>query len=304
MYNQIAFNKRRTFLLFTLFLFVVIGLGYFFSLYFQSFSILIFAVIFSVVMSWFSYYYSDRVILSISSAKKIDKSDAPDLYRTVENLCITAGLPTPDIYIIPDQAMNAFATGRDPKHATIVVTSGLLQRLDKTELQGVIAHELSHVKNRDILLQTAVVTLVGIIALASRWFLRISFFGGGRRDSGRAGLLLLIIGVILSILAPIAVKLIQLAISRKREFLADASGALLTRYPKGLASALKKISKDSNRLETANEATAHLFISSPFKKAAGSNKRGTSWLANILSTHPPVEQRIKELDEMIPGEDY
>lgn len=304
MYNQITSNKRRTIFLFSLFLIVVIGLGYFFSLYFNSFFILIFAVVYSVVMSWVSYYYSDRIVLSISGAKKIEKSDAPELYRIVENLCITAGLPTPDIYIIPDQAMNAFATGRDPKHATIAVTSGLLQKLNKNELQGVIAHELSHVKNRDILLQTMAVTLVGIIALASRWFLRISFFGGGRRDNGRAGLFLLILGIALSILAPIAVKLIQLAISRKREFLADASGALLTRWPKGLASALEKISKDTKKLRTANEATAHLFISSPFKKASSGGGKKASWLANLLSTHPPAEQRIKKLSEMIPGEDY
>jgi heat shock protein HtpX len=303
MYKQISFNRNRTILLFSLFLIFIIGIGYLFSYIYDNTSILIFAALFSVLMSWISYYYSDRIALSISGAKKIEKSDAPNLYNTVENLTITAGLPIPDIYVIPDQAMNAFATGRDPEHASIAVTSGLLQALDKTELEGVIAHELSHVKNRDILLQTVVVTLVGLVALASRFFLRFSFFGGGnRRDSGQAGLVLFLVGIALAILAPISVKLIQLAISRKREYLADASGALLTRYPKGLASALSKISQDQNQLRTANEATAHLFVANPFKKKEGGKE--SSWLVGLFATHPPVEARIKKLSEMIPGEDY
>ncbi len=301
MYDQIASNQRRTFLLFSLFLIVIIGIGYLFSYLYQDMIILWIAVAFSVGMSWFSYFYSDRVVLSISGAKRIKKSDAPQFYRTVENLCITAGLPLPKIYIIPDPAMNAFATGRDTKHAAVAVTSGLLQRLEKPELEGVISHELSHIKNRDILLQTIVVTLVGLVALISRWFLQISFWGGGRKREGQAGMIMLVASIVLAILAPIAVKLIQLAISRKREYLADASGALLTRYPKGLANALEKISHDQHRLRTANEATAHLFISSPFKKKA---KETTSWLTALFMTHPPIEKRIKALNKMIPGADH
>lgn len=307
MYQQIASNQRRTFLLFSIFLIVLIGIGYLFSSLYQDPIILIGFVVFSVGMSWFSYFYSDRVVLAISGAKKIKKGDAPHLYRTVENLAITAGLPLPKIYLMPDPAMNAFATGRDDKHSTIAVTSGLLQRLSKTELEGVIAHELSHIKNRDILLQTVVVTLVGLVALVSRWFLRFSFWGGGqRKEGGQFGLIMMIAGIGLAILAPIAVKLIQLAISRKREYLADASGALLTRYPKGLANALEKISQDNHKLRAANEATAHLFISSPIKRRRREredNAQQGSWLTNLFMTHPPAEKRIKALNEMISGED-
>jgi heat shock protein HtpX len=307
MYQQIASNRRRTFLLFSVFLVVIIGIGYFFSYIYQDSIILVGFVIFSVGMSWFSYFYSDRVVLAISGAKRVEKETAPQLYRIVENLAITAGLPLPKIYLIPDPAMNAFATGRDNNHSAVAVTSGLLQRLDKTELEGVIAHELSHIKNRDILLQTVVVTLVGLVALLSRWFLRFSFWGGGqRKEGGQLGLIMMIAGIALAILAPIAVKLIQLAISRKREYLADGSAALLTRYPKGLADALKKISQDDHQLRTANEATAHLFISSPIKRRRGreTDARQSSWLTNLFTTHPPVEKRIKALNKMIPKGDY
>ncbi len=302
MYKEIAFNRNRTILLFSLFLIFVIGIGYLFSYIYDDISILLFAAIFSVAMSWFSYFYSDRIALSVSGAKPVIKRQAPTLYRTVENLAITAGIPKPDIYIIPDQSMNAFATGRDPKHASVAVTAGLLQALDKQELKGVIAHELGHIQNRDILLQTVVVTLVGLVALASRFFLRFSFFGGNRREGGQAGIVIFLIGIALAILAPISVKLIQLAISRKREYLADASGALLTRYPKGLASALRKISNDKNQLRTANEATAHLFFASPFDKSA--KGESGSWLSGLFSTHPPIEERVNRLEEMISGEDY
>jgi len=302
MYDQIASNQRRTFLLFSVFLIVVIAIGYLFSCLYDSFSILVIAIIFSVGMSWFSYFYSDRVVLAISGAKRIKKGDAPRLYRTVENLAITAGLPLPKIFLIPDPAINAFATGRDVNHSAIAITSGALQRLTKVELEGVISHELSHIKNKDILLQTVIVTLVGLVALVSRWFIQLSFWGGGRRrEEGQAGIIMLIAGIVLAILAPISVKLIQLAISRKREYLADASGALLTRYPKGLADALKKISEDQYRLRTANEATAHLFISSPFKGRSG---EGSSWLAQLFMTHPPIEKRIEKLNKMIPGKEY
>jgi len=303
MYKEIAFNRNRTILLFSLFLISIIGIGYLFSYIYEDFSILFFAAIFSIIMSWISYFYSDKIALSVSGAKPISKKQAPTLYRTVENLAITAGIPRPKIYLIPDQSMNAFATGRDPKHASVAVTQGLLQVLDKTELQGVIAHELSHIKNRDILLQTVVVTLVGLIALVSRFFLRFSFFSSGnRREGGQAGIVIFLAGIALAILAPISVKLIQLAISRKREYLADASGALLTRYPEGLARALRKISQDRNRLRTANEATAHLFFANPFKKIT--KRDGGSWLSGLFSTHPPAELRIKKLEQMISGKDY
>lgn len=299
MYKEIASNRNKTILLFSLFLIFVIGVGYFFSYLYDNISILIYAAIFSIIMSWISYFYSDKIALKVSGAKPVTKSQAPTLYRTVENLAITAGIPKPDIYLIPEPAMNAFATGRDPEHASVAVTLGLLQALDKQELKGVIAHELSHIKNRDILLQTVVVTLVGLVALASRFFLRFSFFSGGNRREGQAGIVLFLIGIVLAILAPISVKFIQLAISRKREYLADASGALLTRYPKGLADALRKISSDKNQLRTANEATAHLFLANPFK-----SRKAGSWLSGLLSTHPPVEDRIEKLENMIPGEDY
>ncbi len=230
-------------------------------------------------------------------AKPIEKKDNPELYRIVENLAITAGLPLPKIFVINESQPNAFATGRDAKHAVIAVTQGLLDKLERTELEGVIAHELSHIGNKDMLLQTVIVVLVGVVALLSNLFLRISFFGGmGRRDSrdsGNLGVILLILGIAAAILAPIAAMLIKMAISRKREFLADASGALLTRYPEGLARALEKISADSSPMKRANTSTAHLFISSPFK-----GKQSQSWFTKLFTTHPPVEERLKALRGM------
>ncbi len=231
----------------------------------------------------------------MTKAKLIEKKDNPELYRLVENLCISAGLSLPKIYIIDEAQPNAFATGRDPEHAVIAVTKGLLQKLERVELEGVIAHELSHIGNRDMLLQTVVVILVGIVAMVSNWFLRISFLGrGGRRDSrGSGGAILLIIGLGAAILAPIAATLLRLSISRKREFLADANGALLTRYPEGLARALEKISADPNPMKKPSNSTAHLFISSPFK-----GKQSRSWFTKLFLTHPPIEQRIKNLRGM------
>lgn len=277
-----------------LFLIFVIGLGYLLSYIFDNQIILVIAVIIAVVQSLVSYYYSDSITLAISQAKEVPRKEPfLELHRLVENLSITAGLPKPRIYVINDSAPNAFATGRDPKHAAIAVTTGLLDKLDKVELEGVIAHELSHDGNYDIRLMTVVVVLVGVVALLSDFFLRYLWFGGGRRDSdggGQLRLILLIIGIAMAILAPIAATLIQLAISRKREYLADASGALLTRYPEGLASALEKISKDPEKLEVANRATAHLYIESPIK---GKN------ISALFSTHPPVEERIKRLRKMI-----
>lgn len=297
MYSQIDSNKRNTVFLIGIFLIVVIGIGWIFSQIYNNQMILIIAVAWATVQALVSYYYSDKITLAISSAKKVEHKDNPQLYHIVENLCITAGLPVPKIYIINDSAPNAFATGRDPKHAVICVTSGLLNKLNKTELQGVIAHELSHIGNYDIRLMTIVVVLVGFLALLSDWFLRWSWWGGRRRDdNNQLGGILFLIAIILAILSPIVATLIQLAISRKREYLADASGALLTRYPDGLVSALEKIEKDQEPLEAANKATAHLYISNPFKENEG---RSVSWFANLFNTHPPIEDRIKKLRAMI-----
>lgn len=296
MYKQIDSNKRKTFLLITLFLIFIIGLGWAFSYALDEYWILPAAVIFSVVQVLIAYYYSDAITLLISRAKEVKHDDSPELYHILENLCITSGLPMPRLFIIDDSAPNAFATGRDPKHAAIAVTTGLLQKLNKTELEGVIAHELSHIKNYDIRLMTIVVVLVGIVALMSDWFLRWTWHGRSRRDRGEAKLeaILMLVGVILAILSPLVAILIQLSISRKREFLADADGALLTRYPEGLASALEKISADPEPLEVANKATAHLYIVNPFK-----DQERISWFANLFSTHPPIEERVRALRAML-----
>ncbi len=264
-----------------------IGIGFFFSQYYGNPNILYFFVIFSVGMNVVSYWYSDKIALKMNHAREIKEEDNRELWHIVENLAITAGLPMPRLCIIEDPAPNAFATGRDKNHAVVAVTTGLLQILNKTELEGVIAHELSHVGNRDILLSTVVVVLVGFISIIADMFLRSSLFGFGRdRDNDKGGGIMLLIGIVISILAPIFAMLIQLAISRKREFLADASGALLTRYPEGLASALQKISQYGRPMAFANKATAHLFISNPF---AGKK------VSALFSTHPPVEARVKAL---------
>lgn len=292
LYTHIDSNKRKTVLFITFFLVFIIGLGVFFSWYLDSYFILVFAVAYSVGMSFISYWWSDKITLAISRAKPLEKKDDPKLYNMVENLCITAGLPVPRIYTIEEPAMNAFTTGRDPEHAILVLTRGAVQFLEPNELQGVIAHELAHIGNRDILLSTIVVVLVGVVTLISDFFLRFMFFGRRGRGGGQGGIIMLVIGLALMILAPLAAALIQLAISRKREFLADASGALLTRYPEGLASALEKISKDQNpQLRGANHATEHLYIENPFKK-----KRGV--MSKMFSTHPPVEERIRALRDM------
>ena len=295
MYKQIDSNKRRTVFLIGFFLIFVILLGWLLSWYFNNQFILVIAVILAASQALISYYYSDAITLAVSRAKEVPRKEPfLALHRLVENLTITAGLPKPRIYLIGDSAPNAFATGRDPKHAVIAVTSGLLEKLNKTELEGVIAHELSHVGNYDIRLMTIIVVLVGVVALMSDFFLRWTWFGGGRRrDSSDGGgqiqLILFIVAIVLAILAPLAATLIQLAISRKREFLADASGALLTRYPEGLANALEKISQDNEPLEAANRATAHLYIADPFK-----NKGSARFM-----THPPIQERIKRLRSMI-----
>ncbi|MBU1178947.1 M48 family metallopeptidase [Patescibacteria group bacterium] len=291
LYSQKESNIRRTWLLFTIFLIVVMGIGWVFSQIYGNPGILVFAVVFSFLMSFFSYWYSDKIVLKISRAQKIEKKNAPELYNILENLSITAGLPMPKLYLMDEQAPNAFATGRNPERAVVAVTSGLLEKLDRSELEGVLAHELSHIGNRDILFSTVVVVLVGFVALLSDFFMRSLFWGGlGRdRERGQGGAVLMVVGIALAILAPIATTLIQLAISRKREFLADASGALLTRYPEGLASALEKISKDTTPLRVANKATNHLWLTDP-KRNIFKQK-----ISGLFMTHPPTEERIKRL---------
>ncbi len=294
LYTHQTENVAKTWVLMTFFLAVVVALGGFFSYYYQSSEILYFAVIFSIFANIFSYWFSDKITLSVAGAKPVTREEYFDLYNAVENLSITAGLPMPKIYVIPDNAPNAFATGRNKNHATVAVTTGLLQIMNKSELEGVIAHELSHIGNRDILLSTMVVVLVGTVSLLSNMFMRSMWFGGGRRNSDDkdGGNILAIVGIILAILTPIIATLIQLAISRKREFLADSSGALLTRYPEGLASALKKIGAYDAPMLKANTATAHLYISNPF----GPNEKKVSYITKLFLTHPPLEERIAALE--------
>ncbi len=278
----------------TLFFLVVIGIGWVFSYVYQSPGILYIFVFISILMNIFSYWYSDKIVLSMYKAVPVTNESHPDLWNVVENLAITAGLPMPRVFVIPDSQPNAFATGRNKEHAAVAVTSGLLEILNKTELEGVIAHELSHVGNRDILLSTVVVVLVGFVTLISDFFLRSRMYGmrSSDREGGNVQGIFMLVGFILAILSPLVATIIQLAISRKREFLADASGVLLTRYPEGLANALEKIAAHSGQpLAHASNATAHLFISNPF----GGMGRGVT---KLFMTHPPIEERIKILRGM------
>jgi len=290
MYNQIDSNKRKTIVIITIFFVVMLALGYIFSLAFNNSIFIVLAVIISLIQAWVGYSYGDKLALSVSHAVEIKHNDNEQLFHIVENLCIAGGLPMPKIYVIPDSAPNAFATGRDPKHASLAVTSGLLDKLNKTELEGVIAHELSHIGNRDILVMMVVMVLVGAIAMMADFFMRSLWFRRGN-DRDNSGQILMLVGIVLAILAPIVATLMQLAVSRKREYLADASGALLTRYPEGLATALEKIAVDKEPLEVANKATAMLYIENPLKDHGG-------WLNGLFSTHPPVADRIKKLRAM------
>jgi heat shock protein HtpX len=289
LYTHQSSNIRKTWLLMTTFFVIIIGLGFVFSQVYGNPTILVGFVIFSVIMNITSYWYSDKIALAMSGAVLADPAQYKDLHNIVENLSITAGLPKPRVYIINDPAPNAFATGRDKEHAAVAFTTGILQILDRSELEGVTAHELSHIGNRDILVSTVVVILAGFISIIADFFLRSMFFGGGRDNDNKANGIFMIIGIVLAILAPIFAMLIQLAVSRKREFLADASGALLTRYPDGLANALQKISAYSRPMQKASDATAHLFIANPFgpKSLKGMHK--------LFMTHPPVEERVKAL---------
>ncbi len=297
LYTHVDSNQRKTWFLMSGFFTIVIIIGWIFSQAMGEPSILYIAVAFSIISSFISYWFSDKIVLAMSSAHLVTFEDNKELYRLVENLCITAGLPVPKIYIIDDTAPNAFATGRDPEHAVIVVTTGLLTKLEKVELEGVIAHELSHIGNRDILVATIATVMVGVVVLLADWFMRFSVFGGRRRSSDndqpvQLQLIITVAALVLALLAPLFANLLQLAISRRREFLADADGALLTRYPEGLARALEKIARDHEPLEAANRATAHLYFSSPFKEDAGQK---VSFWTRMFMTHPPVEERIAAL---------
>ncbi len=289
LYTQQGSNVRKTWMLMSAFFLIVIALGFVFSRIYNNPGILYIFVIFSVVMNIVSYWYSDKIALSLAKAKPATREEYFDFYTLVENLAITAGLPMPRIYVIEDPSPNAFATGRDKNHSVVAVTTGLLSIMNKTELEGVIAHEMSHIGNKDMLISTVAVVLVGFVAIVSDMMIRMTIFGG-RRDDREGNGLFMIIGIVVAILAPIAATLIQLAISRKREYLADASGALLTRYPEGLASALEKISQYGRPMQTQSNAIAHLYIANPQGSGAFAKKVGS-----LFSTHPPVEERIKRL---------
>lgn len=291
LYTQQSRNVFRTWMLMGVFLVLIIAIGWLAAQYFGNSMILYVAVAFSLLMNIAAYWFSDKIALASTGAKDANPTQYLELHRILENLAITAGLPKPRLYVIEDAAPNAFAAGRNKEHAVVAVTTGLLERLERVELEGVLAHELSHIGNRDILVMTVAVVLAGFIAIISDIFLRMSFFGGNRENKNP---LLAIAAIVAIIIAPIAAQLIQLAVSRRREFLADASGALLTRYPDGLASALQKISSYQAPMRRANHATAHLFISNPF----GAGAQGGRFIARIFSTHPPVQERIAALTQM------
>ena len=293
LYTHQGENVRKTWLLMGFFLVIVVAIGYGASWYLGSPVILYGAIVFALLMNIGSYWYSDKIVLSMTGARQITEREYPDLWNVVENLSITAGLPMPKVFVVDDMAPNAFATGRDPEHAVVAATTGLLHMLNRTELEGVMAHELSHVGNRDMLVMTVAVVLAGFVAMLADFLSRAMFYGGG--DDSKKSPIFLIVGIAGIILAPIAAQLIQLAISRKREYLADASGALLTRYPEGLASALEKISSYGRPMQTANHATAHLFIANPFgneEKSLGAK------ISGLFMTHPPAEDRIRILRDM------
>jgi heat shock protein HtpX len=286
LYSQQESNVRKTWILMTGFFVVVIGIGFLIAQVYQNSIILYGFIAFSIIMNFVSYWYSDKIALKSTGAIPADPTQYAELHRIVENLSITAGIPKPAVYIIPESAPNAFATGRNKEHSAVAFTTGLLQILDQSELEGVAAHELAHIGNRDILLSTVVVVLVGFISLVADFFIRSLFFSGSDREN-RGGVIMIVVGIVLAILAPIAAMLIQLAVSRKREFLADATGALITRYPEGLAGALQKIYAYNRPMEKASDATAHLFIANPFGGKKGIHK--------LFMTHPPVEDRIEAL---------
>lgn len=296
-YEQVDRNKRKSAIIMVLFVAFITSVAYVLgkALGF-GLSGVGFALILAGLMSLFGYYFSDKIILSISNARPASRERDFHFFTVVENLTMVAQIPMPKLFVIPDSAPNAFATGRDPEHAVVCATTGLLEKLDRTELEGVIAHELSHIRNYDIRLMSLVTVLVGVVTLLADWFLRSMYWGRRDRDrgGGQAQAILLAIGLLLALLSPLIAKLIQLAISRQREFLADASGVMLTRYPEGLTRALEKIGADKEPLEAANKATAHLYITNPLKNRHDQ----ISWFASLFNTHPPVEERIKALRSM------
>lgn len=301
-YNQASANRVKTFVLMVAFTAFVFGVAFIFSRALglessEAVGLTTIVLIIAIVMNVASFFYSDSIILAISQARQIQKKDNPDLFNLVENLSIATGTPMPRVYIIEDSAPNAFATGRDPKHASVAFTTGILQKLTKLELEGVVAHELSHVRNYDIRLMAVVTILVGLVALLADMFFRMMWYSGGRRndDRGGGGAIIYLIAIILALLSPLIAQLIHLAISRRREFLADASGALITRNPDSLASALLKIGGDKEPLEVANKGTAHLYFANPLKDVTSS---GVGWFANLFNTHPPIEERISALKVM------
>tara|TARA_Y100000310_G_scaffold221679_1_gene223303 strand:+ start:155 stop:1051 length:897 start_codon:yes stop_codon:yes gene_type:complete len=295
MTEEVRKNKFRSVLLISFFILLIGLLGTVIGwLYGNPYIGVTLALLIAVIWTLISYFSGNKMILNMSGAKEVKKEQYPHLFHTVEGLALAAGLPTPKAYVIEDTALNAFATGRDPENASITVTTGLLDKLDRQELEGVVAHEMSHIKNYDVRFMMLTAILVGIVVLLSDFLLRSFLFGGGRRnsDSGYIGIILIVVGLVLAILTPIIGEIIKLAISRKREYMADANGAFLSRYPPGLASALKKISEDPDPLvDKANRATAHLFISTPFRKKKG-------WVTKLFATHPPIQERIKRLEEM------
>lgn len=292
-YSAISSNKNKTWLIMLLFVLIITTIVYVFSkaLGFSGYGYAGIALVLAGLTSIGSYYYSDKLVLATTNAKQIKKDDFPNYYRTVENLCIAAGIPMPKVYIVDDASPNAFATGRDPKHAVVCATTGLLRILNDSELEGVIAHELSHIKNYDIRVMGIVAILVGFVAILSDLFIRASFYSDSRDNKGNT--IFLVLAIVFAILSPIAATIIQLAISRKREYLADASGALLTRYPDGLASALEKLAKDKTAPKNASNATAHLFIENPFD-----NKKVKNFFTGLFNTHPPLEERVRILRSM------
>jgi heat shock protein HtpX len=301
LYEQIARNKRRTALLILGAIVLLGALGFFLGwLYSTGVAGLVAALVIAIFLSIGSYRYGDRLVLASTRAKEVTREQEPRLHNVVEGLCIAAGIPKPRVYVVPERAPNAFATGRNPEHSSIAVTRGLLDMMNRVELEGVVAHELSHVRDRDILVGTVVATLVGTVVLISEFFLRWFWWGGmgGRRGDDRSGggleAIFFVIGLVLLILAPIVGQIIKFAVSRRREYLADAEGAMLTRYPPGLAAALRKVAASDHAMRSANNATAHLWLDQP-SRVPGEKM---SSLEKLFSTHPPIQDRIRILEEM------
>jgi heat shock protein HtpX len=307
MYERVSSNVRKTWLLIFVFLLMVMGVGWAFSYFFPQWgpAPLIIAVVIAIAMTWGSYFSSDKIALSMSRAKPADPQRDRQLINIVEALSIAAGIPQPRVFVVEDTAPNAFATGRNPEHGAVAVTRGLLAKMSRDELEGVIAHELAHIKNRDTLVMTIAVTLVGVVVLLADIFLRAMWFGGGSRDNDRGGGAwpLMLVGLVLLILAPIFAQMMQFAISRRREFLADAEGVLITRYPPGLINALNKLKEDQTVVRTASRATAHLWIEEPIalSKAQGAKRSGGAWLNRMFATHPPLDDRIAALQSTLSG---